>query len=121
MRTYDSSKPIISLLLYSMTLNLLFPLSANSNSQNTVYCTSNLDSTGVCINETTDDAFECIIVPGQIIECKDEDSVKHECVLMTQITATQAQFSCSELIDSQNNDASDFNSNFVPNDFENAF
>lgn len=90
-----------------------------------VYCTSNLDSTGVCVDEKTQISFTCLIIPGQIIECKDKNSIDYECVMTTQITPTQAQFSCSKLVSTSAleipNDDPEIESNALPNDFENAF
>ena len=98
---------------------------AYSESEFNVYCTSNLDSTGICVDESSKNLLNCIVIPGQIIECKDQSSNEYECVLIAQVTATQAQFSCSGLDNNHNIDDAEINSdllpNVLPNDFENAF
>ena len=102
----------------------LVPSSAKSKRDINVYCTSNLDSTGVCTDEKTQSSFDCIIIPGQIIECKDKDAIEYECVLISQVTPTQAQFSCSELSSSNTqstNESSEALPNDLSNDFQNAF
>ncbi len=59
-----------------------------------VYCTSNKDSTGICINDKTNDSLDCIIIPGQVIHCEDKRKNRFECLLVTQITQNQAEFYC---------------------------
>ena len=116
------------------TLSIIVPHSflnyslSKSNQNFEVYCTSNLDSTGVCTDESNT-SFSCIIIPGQIIECKDKKSIPYECVLIAQITQTQAEFSCSELGSrnsnsprQQNNDLEGNSlNNVLPNELNDAF
>lgn len=117
------------LILKTFTLNLIaisfFSTVANSKNEFNVYCTSNLDSTGICVDESSKKSLNCIIIPGQIIECKDQASNEYECILIAQVTATQAQFSCSGLDANRHDDDTEINSdstpNVLPNDFENAF
>ena len=64
----------------------------------TVFCTGNQDTTGVCYDESNPDdqkKLDCIMVPGNIIECKNEAKEKVECILIT-ATSAQAEFSCSK-------------------------
>jgi hypothetical protein len=58
------------------------------------YCTSNLDATGDCVNQEDGRSMDCIIVPGQIIECQSPQAVTFECVWISSVTANQAQFWC---------------------------
>jgi len=59
------------------------------------YCTSNLDGTGICVNEEDGREISCLIVPGQIISCPTQLSRSVECVWISGITANQAQFWCN--------------------------
>ena len=62
----------------------------------TVFCTGNQDSTGVCFDGSNPDdqkKLNCIMVPGNIIDCKNEAKEKVECILIA-ATSAQAEFSC---------------------------
>lgn len=70
-----------------------------------VFCTSNLDSTGICVNLRSQQPLDCVIIPGQLIDCRSSLGKKFQCVLYSQVTATQAEFYCNssavELIDKE--------------------
>ena len=72
-------------------------VSANENNTSfTIYCTGNHDSTGSCIepNESSGDKkLDCIMVPGNIIDCKNKTEDNIECILIAS-TSAQAEFSC---------------------------
>ena len=84
-------------------LSILFVLafdqiSAQPDDAFTVYCTGNHDATGSCLkisNSDKPEEFECIMVPGNIIDCKNNSDANIECILIT-ATSAQAEFSCSE-------------------------
>jgi hypothetical protein len=59
-----------------------------------MFCTSNLDGTGVCTNQEDGREFSCLIVPGQIISCPAANSRSVECVWISGISANSAQFWC---------------------------
>ena len=62
----------------------------------TVFCTGNHDSTGHCLEagETNQSQnLECIMVPGNIVDCKNEHNEQIDCILIT-ATSAQAEFSC---------------------------
>ena len=59
-----------------------------------MFCTSNLDGTGVCANQEDGREFSCLIVPGQIISCPAANSRSVECVWISGISANSAQFWC---------------------------
>ena len=59
------------------------------------YCTSNRDGTGACFNEESKKSLSCIVIPGQLIDCKSRLGRKFQCVLINSITATQAEFNCT--------------------------
>ena len=79
-----------------------------------VFCTSNFDSTGKCVDEN-DGELECIIVPGGIIACKNAREEIYECVQYGAIIANQSQFACEPDTD-QSVDSSLFSKN--KSDFE---
>lgn len=64
-----------------------------------VYCTSNLDGTGVCTNMETSRNLQCIIIPGQVIDCKSRSGKSFQCVLFSQYTPNQAEFFCDPSVD----------------------
>lgn len=71
-------------------------ISQSAEDSFTVFCTGNQDSTGVCFDGSNPDdqkKLNCIMVPGNIIECKNEAKEKVECILIA-ATSAQAEFSC---------------------------
>jgi len=64
-----------------------------------VYCTSNHDGTGVCTNMETSRNLDCIIIPGQVIDCKSLSGKSFQCVLYSQYTPNQAEFFCDPSVD----------------------
>jgi hypothetical protein len=64
-----------------------------------VYCTSNMDGTGVCTNMETSRKLQCIIIPGQVIDCKSRSGKSFQCVLFSQYTPNQAEFFCDPAVD----------------------
>ena len=78
-------------------------ISQTSEDSFTVFCTGNQDSTGSCFEGSIPDEqkkLDCIMVPGNIIDCKNEAKEKVECILIA-ATSAQAEFSCNK-----NNDVS---------------
>ena len=62
----------------------------------TVFCTGNHDSTGSCLEVSEAEEtkqLECIMVPGNIIDCKNETNEQIDCILIA-ATSAQAEFSC---------------------------
>ncbi len=80
-------------LLFQANLSQL-PAASKSMDGFFAYCTSNLDTTGECVNEEDGRKISCLIVPGQIISCPTSASRSMECVWISGITASQAQFWC---------------------------
>jgi hypothetical protein len=64
-----------------------------------VYCTSNLDGTGVCSSMESGRKLQCIIIPGQVIDCKSRSGKSFQCVLYSQYTSNQAEFFCDPSVD----------------------
>ena len=73
-------------------------VAAEPDQKFTVYCTGNHDTTGSCLkaSDSTDSKeLNCIMVPGNIIDCKSEPNARIECILIN-ATSTQAEFFCNE-------------------------
>ena len=85
----------------SLSILLMLPfnqMSARPDETFTVYCTGNHDTTGSCLKISDSEEaekFECIMVPGNIIDCKSNSDTNIECILIA-ATSAQAEFSCSE-------------------------
>ena len=116
-----------SILLTFVSLSITSRVYAENSENFNVYCTSNKDATGVCLTENTNQELSCIIIPGQVIQCTDKEKIIYECVLVVQVTPTQAEFSCQEdkFALKNTNGGEGISSpplgEVIPNDFENAF
>ena len=88
--------------------------SANSQSEFSVYCTSNFDATGECMDENSKN-LECTLVSGNLIECTNIENKRFECIQFGAIIAHQSQFSCVAKKEDSNsnkfNKAKDFDLN----------
>ena len=87
---------IISLI--SLTQISQFAASQAADDSFTVFCTGNHDSTGSCLevsNSEEHKELNCIMVPGNIIDCKNEANERIECILIA-ATSAQAEFSCNK-------------------------
>ncbi len=69
-----------------------------------IYCVSNMDGTGKCQRADTDEAFDCLMIPGSVIACRDKQKVRYECVQYGSIVANQSEFSCTPHVSSRIND-----------------
>lgn len=89
---------LFSTLLILSTQVDLPVMSQNSDDSFTVFCTGNQDSTGTCLeasNSEEQKKLDCIMVPGNIIDCKNEADEQIECILIA-ATSAQAEFSCNK-------------------------
>ena len=78
-------------------LQAFHQVSAKPDQTFTVYCTGNHDTTGTCLNISNSEKieeFDCIMVPGNIIDCKSDSDINVECILIA-ATSSQAEFSCN--------------------------
>lgn len=66
-----------------------------------IYCTSNQDGTGKCIRDDANEPLSCILIPGQVIACRDKNKIRYECVQYGAVVSQQTQFICNQ--DSDNN------------------
>ena len=66
---------------------------ASASGNFSIYCSSNMDGTGLCTREDTSEQLNCIVLQGAIIKCKDESGF-FECLQYGPIIAHQSQFSC---------------------------
>lgn len=62
-------------------------------------CTGNNDGTGQCVNLETSQRFSCLIVPGQVIDCKSRTGRSFQCVWISGVQANQADFWCDPQVD----------------------
>ena len=84
--------------LITLTQISQFAASQAADDSFTVFCTGNHDSTGSCLevsNSKEHKKLNCIMVPGNIIDCKNEADERIECILIA-ATSAQAEFSCNK-------------------------
>jgi len=62
-------------------------------------CTGNLDGTGECVNAETGGKYTCLIIPGQVIDCKSRSSRSFQCVWISGSQANYAEFWCDPQVD----------------------
>ena len=62
-----------------------------------VYCSSNMDGTGNCVRDDNSETLACVLIPGGIIDCRDQQQLRYQCVQFGFSSAnnTQLAFSCS--------------------------
>ena len=64
----------------------------------TIFCTGNHDATGSCLEVSNSEEYsklDCIMVPGNIVDCNNEERGNIECILIA-ATSAQAEFSCTQ-------------------------
>lgn len=62
-------------------------------------CTSNMDGTGLCVNAENGKKYTCLIIPGQVIDCKSPKSRSFQCVWISGVQAYYAEFWCDRNVD----------------------
>ena len=83
-----------------MTSTIFLPTSLAQDLNNasqaefSIYCNSNMDGTGKCNRVDNSETINCIMIPGQIIACRDKNNRRYHCVQYGAIVAWQTQFSC---------------------------
>ena len=88
-------------MLLAADLAAVQPLAANGASDGfTAYCTGNLDGTGQCVNQENSQRYTCLIIPGQVIDCKSKGGKPFQCVWVNSVQANQAGFWCDPSVDS---------------------
>ena len=94
-----------------LTLNWNKPLYSQQNKTDSfkAYCTANHDGTGTCIAQDTNKAMTCLLVPGQVVECKGPKVKSSQCIMIGNISAQQAELSC--ITSKQQTDASSIENN----------
>ncbi len=91
----------LSLKVSYLALNFFLAFSASSRELGfNVFCTSNMDGTGVCSDLLSGRSLNCIIIPGQVIDCKNSLGNSLQCVLINQYTQNQSEFFCNEQVSS---------------------
>lgn len=80
-------------LLLAITSNTSRPEDGD-DTQITVFCTNNKDGTGSCLT-TSQEPFECILIPGSVVECTDKDENELACVSVHSTSAV-VEISCKK-------------------------
>lgn len=80
---------------FSLQILVLHQKPALASSDFSVYCSSNMDGTGICTKEGTSESLTCVILQGSIVGCENSNR-RYRCVQYGQIIANQTQFSCKE-------------------------
>jgi hypothetical protein len=62
-------------------------------------CTGNMDGTGICVNNENNKSYSCLIIPGQVIECKSMTNRSFQCVWISSTQANYADFWCDSQVD----------------------
>lgn len=99
-------KFLLVFLFKSLTASLLsfifFPITAAKSRDLgfNVFCVSNKDGTGICSDLVSGHSLNCIIIPGQVINCKNSLGNSLQCVLISQYTQNQSEFFCNEQVNS---------------------
>ena len=65
----------------------------------TAQCVGSNDGTGVCENLENKQMFECVIIQGQLIECKTASKKQFQCVYISGVQSSQAEFWCDSKVD----------------------
>ena len=80
---------------------LLFITASNTSrseesvdAQTTVFCTNNKDGTGSCLT-SSQEPVECILIPGSVVECTDENDNELSCVSVHSTSAI-VEISCEK-------------------------
>ena len=77
----------------------IVPVQASSIDGFVASCTGNLDGTGECVNAETGKKYMCLIIPGQVIDCKSRSSRSFQCVWISGVQANYAEFWCDPQVD----------------------
>lgn len=59
-----------------------------------IYCNSNMDGTGNCNRSDNGNPLLCIMIPGQSIDCSDQNKQEFDCVQYGAVLPLQTQFFC---------------------------
>jgi hypothetical protein len=87
-----------------------------SSSGFSIYCTSNLDTTGACNRLDNNQPAACEMVPGGVINCKQENEPPIQCVIYRGVIGTQAYFYCTHRTDPGIRNNRINTQRFAPND-----
>jgi hypothetical protein len=64
-----------------------------------IFCTSNQDTTGACNRTDNNKSIPCLMVPGSVINCKEEGEKPIQCVLYSSTLDSQGYFYCTRRTD----------------------
>lgn len=80
-------------------MSQVVPVKATSIDGFVASCTGNLDGTGECVNAETGKKYACLIIPGQVIDCKSRSGRSFQCVWISGVQANYAEFWCDPQVD----------------------
>lgn len=66
----------------------------NNQAGFSIYCNSNMDATGNCNRSDNGNPLLCIVIPGQVIDCSDQNKREFDCVQYGALLPLQTQFFC---------------------------
>ena len=69
------------------------------SSSYSIFCTSNHDGTGVCSRLDNNERINCEIIPGMLINCKENDQNPIQCVGYGAVVNSQSYFYCTRRSD----------------------
>lgn len=95
-------RPLLRFVAFAATLQWLshaVPTLASTVDGFVASCTGNLDGTGECVNAETGSKYTCLIIPGQVIDCKSRNSRSFQCVWISGAQANYAEFWCDPQVD----------------------
>ncbi len=81
---------------YFFAFSISLAYAQSTSTEFNVYCTSNRDFTGTCVNLVSSDSYDCILIPGQVINCLSKDKLSFQCVFVQQYTPSQSEFFCKQ-------------------------
>ena len=86
--------PIASFLLILLFSPIILRSEEENSDRLTVFCTSNKDGTGACMT-TSQEPVDCILVPGSVVDCNDQDKNELSCVSV-HATSAIIEISCEQ-------------------------
>lgn len=79
-----------------------------------------MDGTGACHRDDNNESIACTVIPGAVIDCRDKQKLRYECVSYGIASAgnTQLAFSCTRHLSTKINDSLFNNSTINPDKTE---
>ena len=90
---------LVAIMAFIQWMSQITPVRASSVDGFVASCTGNLDGTGECVNAETGKRYICLIIPGQVIDCKSRNNRSFQCVWISGSQANYAEFWCDPQVD----------------------